>query len=84
MWFSMIGCLLTVFLGWLISLIIDALQRRSVLKITGKGIDNPAISDEVFKSDSPVMCTTLKPIEATSVEGHINLAIHIDDEDDSK
>ncbi|XP_034480541.1 sodium-coupled monocarboxylate transporter 1 [Drosophila innubila] len=84
MWFSMIGCLLTVFLGWLISLIIDALQRRSVLKITGKGIDNPAISDEVFKSDSPVMCTTLKPIEATSVEGHINLAIRIDDEDDSK
>ncbi|KAL7731459.1 hypothetical protein ACLKA6_017277 [Drosophila palustris] len=86
MWFSMIGCLLTVFLGWLISLIIDALQRRSVLKITGKatGIDNPAISQEVFKSESPVMFTTMKPLEATSAEGHINLAIRIDDEDDSK
>ncbi|KAH8366179.1 hypothetical protein KR093_009954 [Drosophila rubida] len=84
MWFSMIGCLLTVFLGWLISLIIDALQRRSVLRITGKGIDNPAISEDIFKKETPVEFTTVKPTESTSNEGHVNLAIRLDDESDSK
>lgn len=84
MWFSMVGCLLTVFLGWLISVIIDALQRRSVLKITAKGIDNPAVTEEVFKSDSPVLCTTMKPVELTSGEGHVNLAIRLDDEYNTK
>lgn len=81
MWFAMIGCLLTVFLGWIISLIIEALQRHSVLKITGKGIDNPAISEEVLRGEdeSSVPCSG-KPIETTSADGHINLAIHIDDE----
>lgn len=81
MWFAMIGCLLTVFLGWIISLIIEALQRHSVLKITGKGIDNPAISEEVLRGEdeSSVPCS-VKPIETTSADGHINLAIHIDDE----
>ncbi|TDG52671.1 hypothetical protein AWZ03_000904 [Drosophila navojoa] len=80
MWFSMVGCLLTVFLGWLISVIIDAVQRRSVLRLTAKGIDNPAISEDVFKCDEPVIFTTMKPIEPTSGEGHINLAIRLDDE----
>ncbi|XP_016996435.2 sodium-coupled monocarboxylate transporter 1 [Drosophila takahashii] len=85
MWYSMIGCLLTVFLGWLISLIIDFVQRRNVLKITGKGIDNPAVSEEIFKSDSQVQYTTTTviptdPRETTSAEGHVNHAIRIDDE----
>uniref|UniRef100_A0A6P4DWM1 Sodium-coupled monocarboxylate transporter 1 n=1 Tax=Drosophila rhopaloa TaxID=1041015 RepID=A0A6P4DWM1_DRORH len=91
MWFSMIGCLLTVFLGWLISLIIDFVQRRNVLKITGKGIDNPAVSEEIFKSDSQVQYTTTSsgttttavdtdPRETSSAEGHVNHAIRIDDE----
>ncbi|KAH8278221.1 hypothetical protein KR044_002558 [Drosophila immigrans] len=84
MWFSMIGCLLTVFLGWLISFIIDALQRRSVLRITGKGIDNPAISDDIFKKETPVTFIAVKPTEMASDEGHINLAIRLDDESDSK
>ncbi|XP_034104690.1 sodium-coupled monocarboxylate transporter 1 [Drosophila albomicans] len=85
MWFSMIGCLLTVFLGWLISLIIDALQRRSVLKITGKGIDNPAISEDIFQKETSVtFSTVVKPTETTSGEGHINLAIHLDDESQPK
>ncbi|XP_017127714.1 sodium-coupled monocarboxylate transporter 1 [Drosophila elegans] len=91
MWYSMIGCLLTVFLGWLISLIIDFVQRRNVLKITGKGIDNPAVSEEIFKSDSQVQYTTTScvttttavdpdPRETSSGEGHVNHAIRIDDE----
>ncbi|KAH8305612.1 hypothetical protein KR059_003732 [Drosophila kikkawai] len=90
MWYSMIGCLLTVFLGWLISLIIDFIQRRNVLKITGtKGIDNPAVSEEVFKSDPQVQYTTCSTVttitavdnkETTSGEGHVNHAIRIDDE----
>lgn len=91
MWYSMIGCLLTVFLGWLISLAIDFIQRRNVLKITGKGIDNPAISEEVFKSDSQVQYTTSISVstvttsvmdtkEPTSDTGHVNHAIRIDDE----
>jgi len=85
MWYSMIGCLLTVFLGWVISLIIDFVQRRNVLKITGKGIDNPAASEEIFKSDSQVQYTTTTtvmpdPRETTSAEGHVNHAIRIDDE----
>ncbi|XP_001353570.2 sodium-coupled monocarboxylate transporter 1 [Drosophila pseudoobscura] len=95
MWYSMIGCLLTVFLGWFISLIIDFKQRRNVLKITGKGIDNEGVSDEVFKSDSQVQYTTNSTIttttavdpplppttkETTSDEGHVNHAIRIDDE----
>lgn len=75
----MIGCLLTVFLGWLISLIVEVLQRRSVLKINGKGIDNPAISEEVDVGS--VTCGSVKAIETTSAEGHINHAIRIDDED---
>ncbi|XP_016966687.1 sodium-coupled monocarboxylate transporter 1 [Drosophila biarmipes] len=85
MWYSMIGCLLTVFLGWLISLIIDFVQRRNVLRITGKGIDNPAAAEEIFKSDSQVQYTTTTtvmpdPRETTSAEGHVNHAIRIDDE----
>lgn len=80
MWFSMLGCLLTVFLGWLISVIIDAVQRRNVLRLTAKGIDNPAVSEDVFKCDEPVIFTTMKPIEPSSGEGHINLAIRLDDE----
>ncbi|XP_017080391.1 sodium-coupled monocarboxylate transporter 1 [Drosophila eugracilis] len=91
MWYSMIGCLLTVFLGWLISLVIDFVQRRNVLKITSKGIDNPAVSEEIFKSDSQVQYTTTStvttttavtpdPLESTSDEGHVNHAIRIDDE----
>ncbi|XP_034657136.1 sodium-coupled monocarboxylate transporter 1 [Drosophila subobscura] len=68
MWYSMIGCLLTVFLGWLFSLIIDFNQRRNVLKITGKGgIDNEAVSEEVFKSDdSQVQYTTNSTITTTT------------------
>lgn len=84
MWYSMIGCLLTVFLGWFISLIIDFIQRRNVLKITGKDIDNPAVSEEIFKSNSQVQYTTTTvigdPRELTSDEGHVNHAIRIDDE----
>ncbi|XP_030385134.1 sodium-coupled monocarboxylate transporter 1 [Scaptodrosophila lebanonensis] len=91
MWYSMIGCLLTVFLGWLISLIIDAIQRRNVLKITGKGIDNLAVSPDVFKSESPVLSTPAQPVtlahqsepvenSSTEAKGHLNLAIRIDDE----
>lgn len=79
----MIGCLLTVFLGWLISLIVEVLQRRSVLKINGKGVDNPAISEEVMRGEDvgSVTCGSVKAIETTSAEGHINHAIRIDDED---
>ncbi|KAH8250958.1 hypothetical protein KR026_000293 [Drosophila bipectinata] len=91
MWYSMIGCLLTVFLGWLISLVIDFIQRRNVLKITGKGIDNPAVSEEVFKSDSQVQYTTsisvatesttvMDPKDTKTDTGHVNHAIRIDDE----
>ncbi|KAH8378913.1 hypothetical protein KR009_002053 [Drosophila setifemur] len=92
MWYSMIGCLLTVFLGLLISLVVNYIQRRNVLKITGKGIDNQAVSEEVFKSDSQVqytissnMTTTttmadVDPKEGTRNEGHVNHAIRIDDE----
>ncbi|XP_068142014.1 LOW QUALITY PROTEIN: sodium-coupled monocarboxylate transporter 1 [Drosophila tropicalis] len=81
MWYSMIGCLLTVFLGWLISLIIDFIQRRNVLKITSaKGIDNPAISQEIFKGEAPVQFTSNLPKESTNAEGHVNHAIRIDDE----
>ncbi|XP_017060123.1 sodium-coupled monocarboxylate transporter 1 [Drosophila ficusphila] len=91
MWYSMIGCLLTVFLGLIISLIIDFVQRRNVLKITGKGIDNPAVSEEIFKSDSQVQYTNTSnvttttsmdphPRETPSDEGHVNHAIRIDDE----
>lgn len=80
MWFSMVGCLLTVFLGWLISVIIDAVQRRSVRKLTARGIDNPAVTDDVFKCDDPVIFTTVKCIEPTNGEGHVNLAIRLDDE----
>lgn len=79
----MIGCLLTVFLGWLISLIVEAVQRRSVWMITGKGMDNPAISEEVLQGENvaSITCSSVKPIETTSAEGHINHAIRIDDED---
>ncbi|XP_043648291.1 sodium-coupled monocarboxylate transporter 1 [Drosophila teissieri] len=84
MWYSMIGCLLTVFLGWFISLVIDFIQRRNVLKITGKGIDNPAASEEIFKSDSQVQYTTTTVIadlrQPTRDEGHVNHAIRMDDE----
>ncbi|SPP84877.1 sodium-coupled monocarboxylate transporter 1 [Drosophila guanche] len=68
MWYSMIGCLLTVFLGWFFSLIIDFNQRRNVLKITGKGgIDNEGVSEEVFKSDdSQVQYTTNSTITTTT------------------
>ncbi|ALC43380.1 CG5687 [Drosophila busckii] len=86
MWFSMIGCLLTVFLGWLFSLIIEMIERRSVLRITSKGIDNPALSEEVCKAEPTTvqLSTTVKPLDTSGDEGHVNLAIRLDDETSDK
>lgn len=36
MWYSMIGCLLTVFLGYVFSVIIETISRRQILKITSQ------------------------------------------------
>ncbi|KAH8402855.1 hypothetical protein KR222_007672 [Zaprionus bogoriensis] len=84
MWFSMIGCLLTVFLGWAISLIVDGLQRRSVRRITCNGIHNSGQSAEVLRCETLVTSTTVKADDTTCAEGHVNLGIHLDDENDSK
>lgn len=36
MWYSMIGCLLTIFLGYVFSVIIEAITRRDILKISSQ------------------------------------------------
>ncbi|XP_065360632.1 putative sodium-dependent multivitamin transporter [Calliphora vicina] len=85
MWYSMIGCLLTMFLGLIISAIINTLQRRRVFKITSvQNSNNMNMNSESNMKPNNKITTTAAAITVDakpSEEGcHVNHAIRLDDE----
>ncbi|XP_023301117.2 putative sodium-dependent multivitamin transporter [Lucilia cuprina] len=85
MWYSMIGCLLTMFLGLIISVIINIVQRRRVFKITSvQNANNINLNTDTNMKVNDIIAPT---IAAISVDikpsedcGHVNHAIRLDDE----
>lgn len=77
MWYSMIGCLLTIALGLIISVIFNFIQKRNVLKISTSQTAtledstwHPELKTE-FPSDvkvTPIVPSTIDKL------GHVNLA----------
>lgn len=84
----MIGCLLTLFFGLIISVIINAVQKHRVLKInSSKASNNMDMNTDSNlskerKISSTISTTTvdLKPTAAIVDHGHVNHAIRLDDE----
>ncbi|XP_011199674.2 sodium-coupled monocarboxylate transporter 1 [Bactrocera dorsalis] len=82
MWYSMIGTLLTIFLGLLISLIVAAVQRHNVLKISSTREEHVCSKPETppqFSTEIKVIAKS-EPTAVEKPEGHVNLAIRLDDE----
>lgn len=85
MWYSMIGCLLTLFFGLTISIIINYMQKRRVLKITSLQSSN----NLNMKTETKTKSNGLSAVEVGAISvvlkaneqgGHINHAIRLDDE----
>ncbi|XP_013106181.1 sodium-coupled monocarboxylate transporter 1 [Stomoxys calcitrans] len=88
MWYSMLGCLLTLALGIIISAIVNAVQKHRVLKInSSKTTNNISMNTETNLpkeniNNSSAMHTPelmVVPTEAAG-GGHVNHAIRLDDE----
>lgn len=82
MWYSMIGCLLTIFLGFVISIIVSAVQRHNVLKISAAREENEYNKSELqpqFNTEIKVIASTEPPLTEKPL-GHVNHAIRLDDE----
>ncbi|XP_067646548.1 sodium-coupled monocarboxylate transporter 1 [Eurosta solidaginis] len=78
MWYSMIGTLLTIFLGLIISFIVSAVQRHNVLKINSVQEEKPETRPQ-FNTEINVISAS-EPASMEKKEGHINHAIRLDDE----
>lgn len=88
MWYSMIGCLLTLFLGLIISAIINSVQKRRVFKINSAKTAN-SININVMietnnsnnrKISSTSTATPAVDLNTPEENGHVNHAIRLDDE----
>ncbi|XP_037939154.1 sodium-coupled monocarboxylate transporter 1-like [Teleopsis dalmanni] len=82
MWYSMIGTLLTVFLGLLISVIINTIQKYKILKINAANNNNNVV-DAVWKPQYPSDVDLKIPnalYSSCDKLGHTNHAIRMDDE----
>lgn len=89
MWYSMIGCLLTIALGLIISAIVNAVQKHRVLKINSSKTTNnivmhPETNLPTENNPTPFGANTtdVEDVQPVSTEagGHINHAIRLDDE----
>ena len=84
----MIGCLLTLFLGLVISAIINSVQKRRVFKINSAKAAN-SININVMietnnsnnrKISSTSTVTPAVDLKTSEENGHVNHAIRLDDE----
>ncbi|TMW52558.1 hypothetical protein DOY81_002383 [Sarcophaga bullata] len=88
MWYSMIGCLLTLFLGLVISAIINSVQKRRVFKINSAKTANSININVMIETNNPnnrkvSSTSTVTPavdLKAPEENGHVNHAIRLDDE----
>ncbi|XP_073836980.1 sodium-coupled monocarboxylate transporter 1 [Musca autumnalis] len=83
MWYSMIGCLLTLALGLIISSIVNCVQKHRVLKINSAKTSNAMKMDT--EANTPKENNTISTTLATAEQiqeacGHVNHAIRLDDE----
>uniref|UniRef100_A0A1A9ZMT8 Sodium-coupled monocarboxylate transporter 1 n=1 Tax=Glossina pallidipes TaxID=7398 RepID=A0A1A9ZMT8_GLOPL len=89
MWYSMLGCLLTLVLGLLISCVINFTQKRRILKLdSSKTIFNSNIPNDMNGNGKISVSTITVPIPLKSPTVitsetnccHINHAVRLDDE----
>uniref|UniRef100_A0A1A9W4N0 Sodium-coupled monocarboxylate transporter 1 n=1 Tax=Glossina brevipalpis TaxID=37001 RepID=A0A1A9W4N0_9MUSC len=90
MWYSMLGCLLTLVLGLSISCVINFIQKRRILKLdSSKTIFSPNISNDINGNGKISISTITLPIPLKSPTTditnetnccHINHAARLDDE----
>lgn len=88
MWYSMIGCLLTMLLGLVISAVINVRQKRRVFKINSVKPTNPININMMSETNTPnsrkisstSTATPVVDLKTLEENGHVNHAIRLDDE----